>query len=353
MGASGACGRRVASRDGPSVILAAIVAVSGVLAAVLTGAIRRYAIARNLLDHPNQRSSHTIATPRGGGVAIVVAATLAVVGLGVAGHVAWRDALVVLGAGALLAVVGFVDDRGHVAARWRFLTHVAAAAMVVLAVGPPPGLTAIAPWFGVGWLVVMALYLVWLINLTNFMDGIDGIASSEVITTCLGAALLARATGLGGAAQLLPVALAGATAGFLIWNWPPARIFMGDAGSGFLGITIGTLSLMAARASRPLFVAWLILFGVFLVDSTVTLITRVIRGKRIYEAHREHAYQRVSRARGHRFVTLCVVAINVVWLAPIAALVATQRLHEILGLAVALTPLVALAFRLGSGRAEA
>jgi Fuc2NAc and GlcNAc transferase len=141
--------------------------------------------------------------------------------------------------------------------------------------------------------------------------------------------------------------------GFLFWNFPPAKIFMGDAGSGFLGMAIGVISLQAAWASPDLFWAWLILLGVFIVDATVTLLRRLLRGEKIYEAHRSHAYQFASRRYGrHLPVTLAVAAINLFWLFPLAASVVLWSIDGVLALTVAYIPLLLLASKFNAGGLE-
>jgi len=184
------------------------------------------------------------------------------------------------------------------------------------------------------------------------MDGIDGIASVEAISSCL---VLSLIYVLGGDAQLIwaPLLLSMAVAGFLVWNFPPAKIFMGDAGSGFLGIIIGCLAIQAGWAGSEYFFAWLIMLGVFIVDATFTLIRRLVRGDKVYEAHRSHAYQFASRAVGsHKSVTLAVIAINVVWLLPIAISVGLRYLDGAAGLLLAYVPLVLLAFKYKAGQLE-
>jgi Fuc2NAc and GlcNAc transferase len=322
----------------------------------LTGAMRRYALARQLLDVPNARSSHTTPTPRGGGVAIVTSFLLAVLWLALADVIDRRLAAALFGAGAGCALLGFLDDHGHIAARWRLLGHFAAAGWALYWLGGAPPLMLFGHTLAAGWFAdaLAALYLVWLLNLYNFMDGIDGIAAVEAITVCLGAmALVGLAPGIGSAAEIgLPLLLGGAVAGFLVWNFPPARIFMGDAGSGFLGITLGILSLHAGGTAPPQPWSWLILLGVFVVDATVTLLRRLLRGERVYEAHRSHAYQHVARRVGHLRVTLAVTVINVAWLLPIALGVALNRIDGGLGLVIAYAPLVLLAVRFRAGLPE-
>lgn len=321
---------------------------------VLTLVLRRYALARSLLDVPNERSSHSVPTPRGGGVAIVIAFVVALPLL--AGmDLFTTDALYgVGGAGVMVAVIGFADDHGHIAARWRLLGHFMAAGWALYwlqGLGP-------IEFFGstiyLGWLgnLMAVFYLVWMLNLYNFMDGIDGLASIEAISVCLGISLIYW---LCGPVQLVwpALALAAAVGGFLCWNFPPARIFMGDAGSGFLGIVLAALALHASWASSQLFWSWLILLGVFIVDATWTLMRRLIRGEKVYQAHRSHAYQFASRHfDSHRKVTLAVLTINLSWLLPLAYLAASNLLSGPIALFIAYLPLAVFAFKLRAGTLE-
>ncbi|ENO98582.1 group 4 glycosyl transferase [Thauera phenylacetica B4P] len=251
-------------------------------------------------------------------------------------------------------MVGFLDDHGHIAARWRLLAHFVAAFWALGWLGGAPALLLFGVQFDLGWLSIalVAVYLVWLLNLYNFMDGIDGIASVEAICVCVGGALLYVLLGKPDLA-LLPLMLAAAVAGFLFWNFPPARIFMGDAGSGFLGIVLGIMSIQAGWVDPALFWSWVILLGVFVVDATFTLVRRLLRGDKVYEAHRSHAYQYASRQYGrHLPVTLAVGVINMAWLLPIALLVGTGRVDGVIGVVVAYAPLVLLAIKFHAGELE-
>jgi Fuc2NAc and GlcNAc transferase len=318
----------------------------------LTGRFRRYALAQELVDHPNDRSSHVIATPRGGGVAIVLTTLTALPLLALANRLPWSAVAALVGSGLLIASVGFVDDRGHIAARWRLLGHFAAAAWVLYWLGGLPPLPMFGRTFELGWAgnVLALLYVVWLLNLTNFMDGIDGIAAIEAITVCLGGAGVYLISSAPAATGIGTIVLAAATLGFLCWNWPRARIFMGDAGSGFLGLMLAAFSLQAAWTAPRLLWAWIILLGVFVVDATVTLVRRVARGEKFYEAHRTHAYQHAAqRAGSHLPVTLAVAAINVCWLLPIALLVGRGALDGAVGVIIAYLPLLAAALYFGAG----
>lgn len=320
----------------------------------LTWFLRRYALARSLMDIPNARSSHSVPTPRGGGVAIVLSFLAALLWLEYKGLLGSDAAWAMFGAGASIAFLGFLDDHGHIAARWRLLGHFGASIWVLFWLGGFPPLIILGFEIHMAWLgnILALFYLVWLLNLYNFMDGIDGIASVEAITACLGACLLYV---LVDASSLLPapLMLAAAVAGFLFWNFPPARIFMGDAGSGFLGIALGVLSLQAAWVSSELFFAWLILLGVFIVDATVTLLRRLLRGDKVYEAHRSHAYQYASRHFGrHLPVTLAVLLINIIWLLPLAVAVTLDYIDGAVGVLIAWAPLVLLALRFNAGKLE-
>jgi Fuc2NAc and GlcNAc transferase len=325
------------------------------IALFMTGMLRRYALARSLMDIPNARSSHSVPTPRGGGVAIVLVFLAVLLWLVVQGLVEPAAAYGLGGAGAFVAVLGFLDDHGHIAARWRLLGHFTAAGWALFWLG---GLAPLQVWglqLDLGWAgyVLAAFYLVWLLNLYNFMDGIDGIASTEAICVCVGAAALVWVGNGSVATWLLPLVLAAAVAGFLFWNFPPARIFMGDAGSGFLGITLGVLSLQAAWVNPQWLWCWLILLGVFIVDATFTLLRRLLRGDKVYEAHRSHAYQYASRRFSrHLPVTLSVAALNLFWLLPIALWVGVGGLDGLLAVLIAYAPLVYLAMKFKAGELE-
>lgn len=320
-----------------------------VTAGLMTGAVRRYALKR-LLDIPNARSSHRQPTPRGGGLAIVLSYALALAVLYLIGLLPWPLFMAQLGL-APLAAIGFLDDHGHVPARWRLLTQACAALWALCWMGGLEN-SAVGGWIGYS---AGILGVVWMLNLFNFMDGIDGIAGAETITLTLSAAGLMgiqTAGSLPGEAWAA-LSLAAATAGFLVWNWPPARIFMGDVGSGVLGFVLAILALWSATRHSLSLVPWLILAGVFLVDATLTLMTRMLRGERWHEAHRSHAYQLAAQRLGnHRGATLGVLAINVFWLLPMAWMAVRAPSWEWPVLALAYLPLCLAAFRLGAGRSR-
>jgi Fuc2NAc and GlcNAc transferase len=330
-----------------------VVILTLVLSALLTNAARSYSLRHGLLDVPNERSSHSASTPRGGGISIVMATSAALLVLYLVDSIRLELLLALLGGGIAVAVVGFLDDRHRLPAGVRLAVHVGAAVWALVCLGGLPALAVGHSVLNLGWAghALALVAIVWALNLFNFMDGIDGIAASEAVFVACAGALLSP---MGGALSGLPVVglvLAAACLGFLIWNWPPATIFMGDIGSGYLGFVIAVLAIAAARDNPAAVWIWLILGAVFVVDATVTVVRRAIRGERLHEAHRSHGYQWLARRWGsHRRVTVTVIAVNVAWLLP-CAVVAALYPERAVWLAVgALTPLLVTAIAVGSGR---
>jgi Fuc2NAc and GlcNAc transferase len=323
-------------------------------ACVITALFRRYALKAQLLDHPNARSSHVTPTPRGGGVAFVLAFLPLLLLMG------WWDAslrslaITVASGGLAVAAIGFADDRHHVSMRLRLTVHMLSGIWLVAWMVPMPAIPMLGVMVDLGFAapVLCVFFLGWMVNLFNFMDGIDGIASVEAITVALGGAWVWWLAGQG-SGWMVACVFAACVAGFLAWNWPPARIFMGDAGSGFLGFGISALALWCSQGASHLFWAWFILIGCFWADATTTFVRRVARGSRFDQPHRTHAYQYASRAAGrHLPVTLAVAAINLLWLLPVATLVALRYVDGVVGVLVAYAPLVWLVKRLGAGLPE-
>jgi Fuc2NAc and GlcNAc transferase len=320
--------------------------------ALLTAGARRYAIAFGVLDVPNERSSHTMPTPRGGGVAIVVAFLTSAVLLTILGILDYAVAAALIGSGIMVALVGFLDDHNPIAVHWRLLTHFCAAAWALGWLGGLPPIKVSGMLLSLGWLgnALAVICLVWLLNLYNFMDGIDGIAGFEAVTVGLAATVLYLQRSAVSKEWLLPCLLAMAALGFLVWNWPPAKIFMGDAGSGFLGLMLGVLSVRAAWLDSELLWAWAILLGVFVVDATVTLSRRLQRDEIPHKSHHEHAYQHAARGlTAHRTVTLAVGGINLFWLLPVAMMVNLGLLNGLAGVLIGYAPLIWLAIRFKAG----
>jgi Fuc2NAc and GlcNAc transferase len=315
------------------------IASSGVGAWILTRWVRQWALSRALMDIPNGRSSHVVPTPRGGGLAIVAVVLITATALGVFGILDRRAAIALVGGGLMVAGVGFRDDWSHLRARVRVTVHFAAAAWAVAWLGGLPALD----WgggvarMGTAGAVLAVVGVVWCINLYNFMDGIDGIAGTEALVAGTIGGLLLWSAGAGGLA-LCAAAVAASSAGFLAWNWQPARIFMGDVGSGFLGFVFAVLALASERSGAVPLLVWILLAGVFVFDASVTLLRRILRGARPYEAHRSHAYQRlVQSGWTHARVCVTLLALNAL-LAGLAVVGASQRgyLLEALGAGILL-----------------
>jgi Fuc2NAc and GlcNAc transferase len=185
------------------------------------------------------------------------------------------------------------------------------------------------------------------------MDGIDGIAASEAVFVAWAGALLAILVHVAPGVSALALAFGAACLGFLRWNWPPARIFMGDVGSGFLGYVIAVLAIAAARDNDVSLLVWVVLGGLFFVDATVTFVRRLLRREHVFVAHRSHAYQQLSRRWcSHRRVTVWVSTVNVFWLLPCAYAAWTHPLYAHWIVVGALAPVLAGALAAGSGRRE-
>ena len=258
-----------------------------------------------ILDHPNERSLHDRPVPRGGGLAILIA--LGVCGAAAAFFYPARG-LAGMGLGVLIvAVVSFIDDRHSVTPAGRLVAHVAASAAIVysgyfLHGLEIPGMS--WDWPPIVGAVLSAVFIVWMINLYNFMDGMDGFAGGMAV---FGFGTFAVMGWTAGHDAFLAVSLiiAAASAGFLFFNFPPARIFMGDVGSSTLGLLAATLSLWGARDGIFPFWIALLVFSPFIVDATVTLFRRLLRGDKIWQAHKTHFYQRLVQAGwGHRKTVL-------------------------------------------------
>lgn len=327
----------------------------GFLAVVaLTGWVCRSADWLKLIDQPNTRSSHVNPTPRGGGIAIAAVLTGYVVWIIAEGGISTPFGYALLVGGVVMAVVGLIDDRSGLPASLRLAIQIMCIGGVVMTL-PSPAAIEFGSWrviSGPVSLTVTVICLIWLVNLFNFMDGIDGIAAAEAIFVGGTSAAYMLLTASGGpvpGVDLLLAMTAVAALGFLYWNWPPARIFMGDSGSGYLGFLLGALALytVSAGAIRP--AQWLILWGAFVADSTVTLARRLLRGERPHQAHRSHAYQRLARQFDHRGSTLAFIAVNLCWLLPWFVYVRYVPDFEVWVVAVALLPLVAAAWMLGAG----
>jgi len=282
---------------------------AGVLAWLATFVLRRWSPRLGLVDIPNERSSHVRPTPRGGGTSFVVVALVLTTVAALRLSIAMMPGMVALMLGSLLvAGVSLADDRWRLPVRFRFGAHTVGA-LILLAGGGwirevdlPGGVVWSLGWAG------LPLTFVWIAGLTNaynFMDGIDGLAAGQAVIAAVAMAWLSQVWGADQVALAMAI-LASSVLGFLSHNWPPAKIFMGDVGSAFLGFSFAGWAVLSSNtpSNKLPFVAWAVLLAPFLFDTGVTLISRVVRGQRWYEAHREHFYQRLIRQGwSHKAVT--------------------------------------------------
>jgi Fuc2NAc and GlcNAc transferase len=330
--------------------------VSVLLASALaTGVVRKLAVLHGVIDMPNERSSHRAPTPRGGGLAIVVASTIALAILTWLGVTPIELLLAMGGGGIAVAAVGFIDDHRSLSVKARVTVHLGAAIWALFWLGGLPPLRLGQQLVAFGWsgYVLGVLGIVWVLNLFNFMDGIDGLAATQAIFVAWGGALLATVAGTSVGVPAIASAFGAACCGFALWNWPPAKIFMGDVGSGYLGYVIAVLAVASARENPVALLVWLILGAVFFVDATVTLARRLARGERVHAAHRSHAYQWLARRwRSHRRVTVAVMLINLLWVLPCAWYATLHSGSAVWMVLVAFGPLVAVSVVAGSGRRE-
>ena len=330
------------------------------LVAVLSAGVIRYGPRFGLLDTPVARSAHVAPKPLGGGAALAAPYFLCVIWF-VASAAISESALAYLGC-LFIVVLGFSDDRWQLSSKVRLPVQFIVSVAAVRAIGVDSvdfGFFSLSEPLTLSLLAVLSL--VWLCNLTNFMDGIDGIAASQLLVTSLSCVVLlvgldaaAGESGEHDVVLTLSVVLAASAAGFLLWNWSPASLFMGDAGSGFIGFALGLMALESLVTQRMSVWSWVLLLGVFIADTAVTLLVRIIRGERWYEGHSQHAYQILSRRlNSHPRVVGGVILINICWLLPLAWVAGILPHYGVLFATIGLAPLLLGCYRLGAGRADA
>lgn len=271
---------------------------------ILVWIIRQYAERRRILDHPNERSSHSAPTPRGGGVAIVIVVLAS--GIVAAFQSNLIHSLIYLICGAIIACLGWRDDIHSLSPRLRFAVQGLVALGSVLGMGYFKSVT--IPLFGqlplgaVGFLITI-LWIVGLTNAYNFMDGIDGMAGGVALSAALGWMFLASRTNHN-FVFWIAFAVGAGSLGFLFHNWSPAKIFMGDAGSTFLGYTFAALPLLSADEGGDALMLGTLLMWTFIMDAGITFIRRALKRENVFAAHRTHVYQRLAASGyGHAAVS--------------------------------------------------
>lgn len=276
---------------------------------------RWYALARGLLDKPNSRSSHTINTPRGGGI---IFSSLWLLFLGLLVYFSdiedkphWHFYLAAFAPVTLIILMGFIDDAKGLSAKSRFIGQMIAASVSLCVIGGADELfqlsTELPKW------IIFPLSMIgmtWIVNLVNFMDGADGVAATEgIFVLGVGGYILQQS----GAFELATLSwgLVFLLLGFLVWNLPTAKIFMGDSGSCFLGFVIGLMALIGQLWFQISLYYWMILTAVFWFDATITLLRRIINRDNWLSGHKEHAYQRmIQYGWSHRKVLSGLIVIN-------------------------------------------
>ena len=277
---------------------------------------------RAVLDIPNERSSHMTAIPKGAGIVllfVVLVGWCAVPWVAINGLDANQIPLIA-GIAIALSVLSWIDDLKGLSPALRLVAHLSAAGLAIK-FAPFQGLIFQGYLGAPADMVFTAIIWAWFINLFNFMDGIDGISGVQSSTICAGVIVIGYLVpGLNVYAPYAAILL-GASLGFLVWNWPPAKIFLGDVGSAPIGFLLGWILLSLASAGQ--WAAALILPGYYLADATITLVRRAVHGERVWRAHREHFYQKaVASGLSHGWVTGAVM-ISGILLAGIAAVSVT------------------------------
>ena len=321
-----------------------------VLAFLLTLNLRKYALKKNIIDVPNERSSHKVPTPRGGGVSFVITSILSFIGLCL--YSSEYVYLWPLFAGsALIAAVGFWDDHSDLSSKFRLFLHIGISAITIFLLAKTSNNAILKEVIESQYILFLFFIsaLTFYINLYNFMDGIDGIASIQTITVFLSAFILHQSLEAESVVTGIYLIISAGVIGFLLLNFPPAKIFMGDAGSGFLGFTIGAFTFYSLGLGWPHFWAWVILSAVFVGDATYTIFKRIRNKEDITKPHRSHAYQIASRKfNSHKKVTLSVLIINVFYLLPVAYMTLHGKVNLLVGIALGYLPILAIVYAINA-----
>lgn len=269
----------------------------------------KYAKSNGLIDLPNQRSSHTVPTPRGGGCVFLAVWFCAVIVLWLLHDLSARTAILLLLPTCVLGVIGFLDDRMNLSAKYRFLCQLLLGIWVIYMLMPSLQLNFVFFSITSSWLVVICalFFILWSTNLFNFMDGTDGFAGMQACVMLLPMAFLLWQKDP--AFSYILILLAVGVIGFLCFNWPKAKVFMGDVGSATLGFLLIVFALYSQQHDQMPMLIWVMLYGVFLFDATVTLLRRLWHKQRWYEAHKLHAYQRLHQSGFSHAMVLCATTL--------------------------------------------
>lgn len=312
-----------------------------------TWAFKLFALNKGIVANPNFRSLHQRPMPCGGGVVFSFVFSFSLTGLWlfteIDADLMWA---VVLG-GLATTLFGFADDVAQIGAKLKLAVQCGLAVWVLFCFGGQPLLKLSSTWPFVD-LAISWLCLVWLMNLYNFMDGIDGMAASGATFICAAAIVVLVLTSSDKSLMLVFALLGVCSFGFLLFNWPPASIFMGDSGSLFLGYCFGALIIKTVTGGQISFWTWLIIFAYFAGDTTTTTVLRIFLIKRWYGAHRSNAYQNLARIWGSHFKVVRAVSLyHLFWLFPLAVWSALDPSFAPLAAAFAIAPVIFWTFRYG------
>ncbi len=328
--------------------------IAFLISLLITKSLIRFARPLGMIDSPNERSSHTLPTPKGGGLSFFIVFTLITTGLYF--FFPEYDQIVspLLFGGPLVVILGWLDDRYTLSALIRLMVHFIVAILIYRLVtkGFTVDLT-ISFLPNVFWInfLFCVFFIAWFINLYNFMDGADGLASSTAIA---GSTLMAVVCYINGSSELAMIycLIAYTVGGFMVFNWSPAKIFMGDTGSYFLGFLFASLALISKAYAGVSFYSHIIIFGFFIFDATYVLFRRALRRERVFNAHKMFLFHKLlQRGWSHRKVSVFYTLVLVLWLFPLSNLAAIM---SDLGLAivfVAYLPLLGLSLHYKSGEA--
>lgn len=337
-----------------SLLVLLLCAVAGfVFSLLLTSKYRRFALINKIVDKPNSRSSHTRITPRGAGVSFILCFLAISAVLTFNQLLAPEISLPLLSAGLMVALLGFWDDMKPVKASIRLFIHLLAAVFLVALLSAGFSNVISIPFLIDNRLVSFVfciLFISWFINLYNFMDGCDGLAGGVGAVSSL---LLGTITTIYGSYDLgvTYFTLSFCLGGFIVYNWSPALVFMGDSGAYFLGYTFSSLALVSKLYNESFFYVHLIILGALIVDASWTLVLRIYRLEKIFHAHKMHGFQKLmAKGWSHKKVSRFYIAITLFWLFPIAFLTVEYPEMGFVFLTVAYLPLIVFMIFIKAGR---
>jgi Fuc2NAc and GlcNAc transferase len=308
---------------------------------------KKIAINNNIIAIKNHRTLHALPTPKGGGIVFSLLFLLSFILIWLNWQLP-KELFLIVGVGGMVAsIFGFIDDIKNIRAIFKLIVQIFLAAWVVywLEYGGLLQLEWMPNFLAIPFLL---FFMIWIINAYNFIDGIDGFAASGAIFICLTLAVLLFITNGPIEIMAIFILIAAVVSGFLLFNWPPATIFMGDAGSVFLGYIFGSLLLFTTLTSNISIWSWLTVLGYFFADTLITQILRVFLVKKWYLPHRSHAYQNLARITGsHLKVTRGVILYNLMWILPLTLFSALQPEIGVFTAILAIMPALIIAFKYG------